>query len=92
VTLVCITRTAELSIVALSIGFANAKCVAMICFKLEGPFPFSLTGSTGLDRPAGSKRHPIFISQLFDTTTAGESEFAESALKTLQSVGHELIS
>ncbi len=61
---ISITRTSEeLSIVCpVNQAPQNAKCeLPWICFKLEGPFPFSLTGvlASVID-PAGSKRHPYF--------------------------------
>ena len=94
---VCITRTAEeLSIVCpVNQAPQNAKCeLPWICFKLEGPFPFSLTGvlASVID-PLAQSGIPIFAISTFDTDyVLVKEEFAESALKTLQSAGHELIS
>jgi hypothetical protein len=91
---VSITRTAEeLSIV--SQAPQNAKCeLPWICFKLEGPFPFSLTGvlASVID-PLAQSGIPIFAMSTFDTDyVLVEEESAESALKALQAAGHELIS
>ncbi len=95
--LVCVTRTSEeLSIVCpVNQAPQNAKCeLPWICFKLEGPFPFSLTGilASVID-PLAQSGIPIFAISTFDTDyVLVKEEFAESALKTLQSAGHELIS
>ena len=92
-----ITRTTEeLSIVCpVSQAPQNAKCeLPWICFKLEGPFPFSLTGvlASVID-PLAQSGIPIFAISTFDTDyVLVKEEFAESALKTLQAAGHELIS
>ena len=94
---VSITRTAEeLSIVCpVSQAPQNAKCeLPWICFKLEGPFPFSLTGvlASVID-PLAQSGIPIFAMSTFDTDyVLVEEESAESALKALQTAGHELIS
>lgn len=94
---VSITRTAEeLSIVCpVSQAPQNAKCeLPWICFKLEGPFPFSLTGvlASVID-PLTQSGIPIFAMSTFDTDyVLVEEESAESALKALQAAGHELIS
>jgi len=94
---VSITRTTEeLSIVCpVSQAPQNAKCeLPWICFKLEGPFPFSLTGvlASVID-PLAQSGIPIFAISTFDTDyVLVKEEFAESALKTLQAAGHELIS
>ena len=94
---VCITRTTEeLSIVCPANRLPqNAKCeLPWICFKLEGPFPFSLTGvlASVID-PLAQGGIPIFAISTFDTDyVLVKEEFAESALKTLQAAGHELIS
>jgi hypothetical protein len=94
---VSITRTAEeLSIVCpVSQAPQNAKCeLPWICFKLEGPFPFSLTGvlASVID-PLAQSGIPIFAMSTFDTDyVLVEEESAESALKALQAAGHELIS
>jgi hypothetical protein len=94
---VSITRTAEeLSIVCpVSQAPQNAKCeLPWICFKLEGPFPFSLTGvlASVID-PLAQSGIPIFAMSTFDTDyVLVEEQSAESALKALQAAGHELIS
>ena len=92
-----ITRTAEeLSIVCpVNQAPQSAKCeLPWICFKLEGPFSFSLTGvlASVID-PLAQSGIPIFAISTFDTDyLLVKEEFAESALKTLQAAGHELIS
>jgi hypothetical protein len=94
---VSITRTAEeLSIVCpVNQAPQSAKCeLPWICFKLEGPFSFSLTGvlASVID-PLAQSGIPIFAISTFDTDyLLVKEEFAESALKTLQAAGHELIS
>ena len=94
---ISITRTTEeLSIVCpVSQAPQNAKCeLPWICFKLEGPFSFSLTGvlASVID-PLAQSGIPIFAISTFDTDyLLVKEEFAESALKTLQAAGHELIS
>ncbi|MGA9813212.1 MAG: ACT domain-containing protein [Terriglobales bacterium] len=94
---VSITRTAEeLSIVCpVSQLPRSAKCeLPWTCFKLEGPFPFSLTGvlASILD-PLAQSGIPIFAISTFDTDyVLVKEEFAASALKTLLAAGHELIS
>ena len=94
---VSITRTAEeLSIVCPATQFPqNAKCeLPWICFKLEGPFPFSLTGvlASVID-PLAQSGIPIFAISTFDTDyVLVKEESAESALETLLAAGHELIS
>ena len=94
---ISITRTTEeLSIVCpVSQAPQNAKCeLPWICFKLEGPFPFSLTGvlASVID-PLAQSGIPIFAISTFDTDyVLVKEELAESTLKTLQAAGHELIS
>ena len=92
-----ITRTAEELSIVCPTGHApqNAKCEApWTCFKLEGPFPFAQTGvlASFID-PLAAKGVPIFAISTFDTDyVLVKQEFAETALKTLQAAGHELIS
>ncbi|MGZ4732587.1 MAG: ACT domain-containing protein [Terriglobales bacterium] len=94
---ISITRTAEeLSIVCPASQVPqNAKCESpWTCFKLEGPFPFSLTGvlASFVD-PLAQSAIPIFAISTFDTDyVLVKEESAASALKTLQAAGHELIS
>jgi uncharacterized protein len=92
-----ITRTEdELSIVCpANQAPGNAKCEApWICFKLEGPFPFSQTGvlASFID-PLAEHRVPIFAISTFDTDyVLVKEEHAAAALHTLQSTGHQMIS
>lgn len=91
------TRTAEeLSIVCpVSQVPQNAKSESpWTCFKLEGPFPFSLTGvlASFID-PLAQSGVPIFAISTFDTDyVLVKEESAATALETLQAAGHELIS
>ncbi len=86
--LLSITRTAEeLSIVCpADQAPENAKCEGpWTCFKLEGPFPFSLTGvlASFLD-PLAEHGIPIFAISTFDTDyVLVKEEHAATALKTL---------
>jgi len=95
--LLSITRTAdELSIVCPADQVPqDAKCESSwTCFKLEGPFPFSLTGvlASFLD-PLAERGVSIFAISTFDTDyVLVKEEMAAVALKTLQEAGHELIS
>jgi hypothetical protein len=92
-----VTRTGEeLSVVcpaAESPG--NAKCDASwVCFKLEGPFPFALTGilASFID-PLAAAGVPIFAMATFDTDyILVKQEHAVHALETLLSAGHEIVS
>lgn len=94
--LLSITRTAdELSIVCPADQVPQgAKCESpWTCFKLEGPFPFTLTGvlASFLD-PLAERGVPIFAVSTFDTDyVLVKEEVAAVALKTLQEAGHELI-
>jgi uncharacterized protein len=95
--LMSITRTTdELSIVCpVDQVPQDAKCESpWTCFKLEGPFPFTLTGvlASFLD-PLAESGIPIFAISTFDTDyVLVKEEMALVALKTLQEAGHELIS
>ena len=92
-----ITRTSdELSIVCGTDHVPeNAKCESpWTCFKLEGPFPFNLTGvlASFLD-PLASAGIPIFAISTFDTDyVLVKEELASVALRTLQDAGHEFLS
>jgi len=94
--LVSITRTGdELSIVCSAEQAPdNAKCeFPWICFKLEGPFPFTQTGvlASFID-PLAAHGVPIFAISTFDTDYVLVKEVhAEVARKTLQAAGHELV-
>ncbi len=94
---ISITRTAEeLSIVCPANHVPpNAKCESpWTCFKLEGPFPFSLTGVlASFINPLAQAGIPIFAISTFDTDyVLVKEELAASSLKALQDAGHELIS
>jgi hypothetical protein len=90
------TRTAdELSIVCPAAHApASAKCEGLwTCFKLEGPFPFSLTGvlASFID-PLAEHGVPIFAISTFDTDyVLVKEEHALTARQTLQAAGHELV-
>jgi uncharacterized protein len=92
-----ITRTEdELSIVCrANQAPGNAKREApWICFKLEGPFPFSQTGVlASFINPLAEHGVPIFAISTFNTDyVLVKEEHAEAALHTLRSAGHEMIS
>jgi uncharacterized protein len=92
-----ITRTAEeMSIVCpTDQAPSNAKCeLPWTCFKLEGPFPFALTGvlASFLD-PLAKRGIPIFAISTFDTDyVLVKEEHAATAIEILQASGHQLIS
>ena len=90
-----ITRTAE----ELSIVCPTANVPAhihsphrWICLKLEGPFPFSVTGVLlSFIRPLSENEVPIFVVSTYDTDyVLIQEEFSEKALALLQQAGHEL--
>jgi hypothetical protein len=93
---ISITRTAEeLSIVCpADQAPQNAKCESpWTCFKLEGPFAFSLTGIlAAFVNPLAERGVPIFAVSTFDTDyILVKEEHAATALETLRAAGHELI-
>jgi hypothetical protein len=63
-----------------------------ICLKLEGPFPFALTGVLlSFIEPLSTRAVPIFAISTYDTDyVLIQEEFAESALNALREAGHEL--
>jgi uncharacterized protein len=63
-----------------------------ICWKLEGPFPFSMTGVLlAFIEPLSSTGVPIFAISTYDTDyVLVQEEFAGAALNALQQAGHEL--
>jgi uncharacterized protein len=90
-----ITRTAdELSIVcpadALPADVLSPQ--RWICLKLEGPFPFSMTGVLlSFIEPLSKKGIPIFVISTYDTDyVLIQEEWAHSAITELQNAGHEL--
>jgi len=92
-----ITRTAdELSIVCPT---ANLPPDAhsphrWICLKLEGPFPFTLTGVLlSFIEPLSNNLIPIFAISTYDTDyVLIPEDFVGAALGLLQQAGHELVS
>jgi hypothetical protein len=73
----------------------NAKCESpWTCFKLEGPFPFSLTGVlASFLHPLAERGIPIFAISTFDTDyVLVKEEDAAIALQTLRAAGHDLVS
>jgi uncharacterized protein len=95
--LASMTRTAEeLSIVYVTKQAPeNAKCESpWTCFKLEGPFPFSLTGVlASFLNPLAERGISIFAISTFDTDyVLVKEEDAATALETLQAAGHHLVS
>lgn len=94
---ISITRTAdELSIVCpAELAPPDAKCESpWTCFKLEGPFPFTLTGVlASFLNPLAERGIPIFAISTFDTDhVLVKEELAAAALTTLHDAGHDLIS
>lgn len=92
-----ITRTAEeLSIVCpVDQAPQSAKCESpWTCFKLEGPFAFSLTGVlAAFLNPLAERGIPIFAVSTFDTDyILVKEEHAATALEALQAAGHDLVS
>jgi hypothetical protein len=91
-----ISRSAdELSIVCLANQAPQkAKCEGpWTCFKLEGPFPFSLTGilASFID-PLAEKGVSIFAISTFDTDyVLVKEEHAGMAREILQAAGHEFM-
>jgi uncharacterized protein len=91
-----ITRTRdELSIVCPADNVPNEVRPALpwICLKLEGPFPFSLTGVLlSFIEPLSSNKIPIFAISTYDTDyVLIQEEFGRAALDQLQKAGHELL-
>jgi uncharacterized protein len=64
-----------------------------ICLKLEGPFPFELTGVLlSFIQPLSSNGVPIFAISTFDTDyVLIQEEFTNHALDILRQAGHERI-
>jgi uncharacterized protein len=65
-----------------------------ICLKLEGPFPFSLTGVLlSFIEPLSSNGIPIFAVSTYDTDyVLIQEEFVEVTLDILRRASHELTS
>jgi hypothetical protein len=92
-----ITRTSEeLSIVCpvanLPPHITSSHC--WIALKLEGPFPFSLTGVLlSFIEPLSSNRIPIFAISTYDTDyVLIQQESLSQALEILKQAGHHQIS
>ena len=62
-----------------------------ICLKLEGPFPFELTGVLhSFIEPLSKNNIPIFAISTYDTDyVLIQEEFAGAAFQALQAAGHE---
>jgi hypothetical protein len=93
--LTSVTRTPEeLSIVCLTANVppSEASGPRWVCLKLEGPFPFSLTGVLlSFIEPLSSNAIPIFAMATYDTDyVLVPEEFTSAALNKLQHAGHEL--
>ncbi len=63
------------------------------CLKLEGPFPFSMTGVLlSFIEPLSSNEIPIFAISTYDTDyVLIQEEYAGIAFETLRSAGHTLL-
>jgi len=63
-----------------------------ICLKLEGPFPFELTGVLlSFIDPLSTQGVPIFAISTYDTDyVLIQEEWAGAAISALQAAGHEL--
>jgi hypothetical protein len=92
-----ITRTSdELSIVcptrSLSPDIHSSH--RWICLKLEGPFPFSLTGVLlSFIEPLSSSAIPIFAISTYDTDyVLVQEQDTDRTLDVLRHSGHELVS
>ena len=90
-----ISRSAdELSIVcaAINIPLSIRDPQRWICLKLEGPFPFSLTGILlSFIQPLSDNAIPIFAVSTYDTDyVLIQEEFSQKALAILREAGHEL--
>ena|SRR5579871_1769348 len=91
-----ITRTLEeLSIVCPTINLpSNVESqYRWIRLKLEGPFPFSLTGVLlSFIQPLSDNAIPIFAISTFDTDyLLIQEDFQTKALEVLKQAGHELL-
>jgi hypothetical protein len=91
-----VTRTAEeLSIVcgAENVSPGVALQSGWICFKLEGPFPFSQTGIlAAFINPLSHHGVPIFAISTFDTDyVLIQDRFLGVAEDLLRNAGHELL-
>jgi len=93
---VSITRTQdELSIVCQEPpALPSETCESgWACMKLEGPFPFSLTGVlSSFLAPLSKNKIPIFAMSTFDTDyVLVKRENQARAVTALQAAGHEMV-
>jgi uncharacterized protein len=91
-----ITRTAEELSIVCAAGNVPKDIdpgPRWICLKLEGPFPFSLTGVLlSFIEPLSSNSVPIFAISTYDTDyVLVQDEFASATQQALDKAGHELI-
>ena len=91
----CVTQTAdELSIVCEEGRVPDGVRVEKdwVALKLEGPFPFSMTGVlTSFLQPLAEARIPIFAVSTFDTDyVLIKREKLEEAIKALGTAGHQM--
>ena len=92
---ISISRTAgELSIVCPAANLPpNIRSpLRWTCLKLEGPFPFSVTGILlSFIQPLSDNAIPIFAVSTYDTDyVLIQEEFSQKALAILREAGHEL--
>lgn len=90
-----ITRTAEELSIVCPAGSVPAEIESKrhwMCLKLQGPFPFSLTGVLlSFIEPLSLKDIPIFAISTYDTDyVLIQEEWAGAALNALKHAGHEL--
>jgi len=90
-----ITRTAdELSVVCPTENLPPdvKSSHRWICLKLEGPFPFALTGVLlSFIEPLSNNGVPIFTISTYDTDyVLIQEEWVGAAISALQAAGHEL--
>lgn len=93
--LYCVTRTAdELSVVCEESRVPAAVRVEKdwVALKLEGPFPFSMTGVlASFLQPLAAANIPIFAVSTFDTDyVLMKREKLEEAIKALGTAGHQM--
>jgi uncharacterized protein len=92
-----ITRTAEELSIVCAAGNLPPDVRSphhWICLKLEGPFPFELTGVLlSFIDPLSRNGIPIFAISSYDTDyVLIQEEFADTALRLLREAGHEMLS
>jgi uncharacterized protein len=92
----CVTQTAdEVSIVCEQGRVPDGVLVEKdwVVLKLEGPFPFSMTGVlTSFLQPLAAAEIPIFAVSTFDTDyVLMKREKLEESIKVLGRAGHEMV-